>query len=135
LKGSEGQSTYSISKEIGLGYEGVCRWRRRWLSLYEELQIYEKGKSGEGVRDLELLKKMLSILIDRPRSGSPPKFTMSNYKQIVAIACRKPSEYNIPRRKWTHEMLAQVAVSENIVVSISPRNIGKILKKSGITTS
>ena len=31
LKGSEGQSTYSISKEIGLGYDPVAAWRKRWI--------------------------------------------------------------------------------------------------------
>ena len=134
LKGSKGQSMYSVSKEIGLGIDPTYNWRKKWESNYEELRVFEKGKSGEGVSDLELLEKMRSILKDRARCGSPPKFTLSQKQQVVALACRKPSEYGIPINRWTHEMLAQVAKAEKIVESISPRYVGKILKKSGITT-
>jgi len=135
LKGSEGQSSYSISKEIGLGYNPVATWRKRWRVSYPDLTKYEKGKSGKGVSDGNLLKRMLSILQDQPRSGSPPKFTLSQKQQVVAMACRKPSAYGIEMTSWTHEMLAQVAQTEKIVKSISPRYVGKILKKSGVTSA
>jgi len=135
LKGSTGQSMYSISNEIGLSIDPVYKWRKRWESSYAQLLVFEKGKSGEGVSDLELLNRMRSILKDQARCGSPAKFTLSQKQQIVALSCRKPSEYGIPINKWSHERLAQVAQSEKIVKSISPRYVGKILKKSGHTTA
>ena len=135
LKASKGQSTFSISKEIGLGVGPVSTWRKRWAACYEHLVEYERGKSGEGVKDKDLLREMLAILKDRPRSGSPPRFSLSQKQQIVALACRKPSEYGIAISRWTHEMLAHVAQAENIVESISPRHVGKILKKAGLTSA
>ena len=30
LKGSKGQSMYSVSKEIGLGIDPTYKWRKRW---------------------------------------------------------------------------------------------------------
>ena len=135
LKGSKGESTYSISKEIGLQMNTTSKWRNVWKSCYEELLLFEKGHSGAGVSDLELLKRMLLIIKDSKRSGSPPKFTRSQKQQIVALACRNPSDYNIPLSSWTHEMLAHVAVTEKIVKSISRRKVGDILKKSRGTTA
>ena len=131
MKGSKGQSTYSIAKELGLTVNTVSTWRRRWTAGQGELEMFEKGVSNEGTGDRELLGKMLGLLEDRPRPGAPPRFTMSEYKQIVAMACRRPSEYGIPMNKWTHEMLARTAAAEKVVESISPRNVGKVLKKSG----
>jgi len=135
LKGSKGQSNYSISEETGLTVQTIKRWRSRWDIAYENLLIYEQGKSREGVSDKELLEEMLLRLKDNPRSGKPPIFTLSQKQQIVALACRKPSEYGIPINGWTHEMLARVAQTEKIVKSISPRHVGGILKKSGGTST
>ncbi len=135
LKGSEGQSNFSISKEIDLGVYPIAKWRNRWLSSYEEIQIYEQGESGQGVSDKDLLKKMLSVLQDLPRTGAPARLSMSQKQQIVALACCAPSDYGIPITSWTHEMLAHIAKAEKIVENISPRYVGKILKKSGLTST
>ncbi len=131
LKGSKGQSNYSISREVGLGMEAIARWRNRWENAHDALLEFEGGKSGEGVSDRELLKKMLEILRDRPRPGKPVRITLSQKKQIVTLACRKPSDYGIKMNRWTNEMLAKVAQREKIVPSISPTYVGRILKKSG----
>ena len=135
LKGSKGQSNYSISREIGVTVQTVKIWRSRWDLVYDKLLIYEQGKSGEGVSDKDLLAEMMSVIKDKPRSGKPPVFTLSQKQQIVTLACRKPSEYGIPINRWTHEMLAKVAKAEKIVKSISPRHVGGILKKSGGTSA
>ncbi len=135
LKASKGQSTYSISQQLGFCMNTITKWRKAWKRSYEELIVFEKGKLGDGVSDFELLKRMLSVVEDKKRPGSPPKFTMSQKKQIVALACRKPSDYNIPMSSWSHEMLAHVAVAEKIVESISRRTVGNILKKSGSKTA
>lgn len=135
LKSSEGQSKYSISQELGMNYKSVSLWRTRWEQGEEELSSYEKGIDGQGVSDTELLNKMLDLLKDKQRSGAPPKFNLSQQQQIVAVACRKPSEYGIPINKWTHAQLQGVVVSEKIVESISVRQVGNILKKSGGSTA
>lgn len=135
LKGSKGQSNWSISRELDISVKTVKSWRDKWDLAYEKLLIYEEGKSGEGVSDKELLEAMMNVLKDKPRSGKPPVFTLSEKQQIVALACRKPSEYGLPQTRWTHEMLANIAQAEKIVESISPRYVGEILKKSGGTST
>ncbi len=135
LKGSKGQSNWSISRELEISVKTVKSWRSRWDSAHEKLLIYEQGKLGDGVSDKELLVEMLSIIKDKPRSGKPPVFTLSQKQQIVALACRKPSEYGLPQTRWTYEMLVHIAQTEKIVESISPRHVGGILKKSGDTSA
>lgn len=133
LQGSKGRSNYSISKDLKVSVKTVASWRRRWALAYEKLLIFERGKSGEGVSDGALLKKMLEVLKDRSRPGTPAQFTLSQKQQIVTIACRKPSEYGLPMTRWTHQMLAEVAQAEKVVESISARYVGEVLKKSGHT--
>lgn len=129
LKGSKGQSNYSISKEVGVTVQTVGTWRKRWDKRYEELVTYEQGSSGTGVTDGELLKEMKSRITDQPRPGKPSEITLSQKEQIVAIACRKPEEYNIPVVRWNATLLAKVAIEEKVVKSISPRYVSIILKK------
>ena len=135
LRGSLGESTYSISREINLGIDAVRSWRKRWSLGYSSLLVYESGKDGDGVSDYALLNKMLELLKDAPRPGTPCRITKSEKQQIVAMACRKPSEYGIPRTRWTNELLASTAESEGVVKSISPRYVCDILKKGGLTSA
>lgn len=131
LKASQGQSNYSISKELNINIKTVKPWRDNWDLAYEKLLIFEQGKTGQGVSDTELLQEMLKVVKDKPRPGKPPVFTLSQKQQLVALACRKPSEYGLPHTRWTNEMLAHVAQTEKIVESISSRYLGEILKKYG----
>lgn len=135
LKASNGQSNYSISKELGVTVKTVEKWRLRWDSCYDKLLIYEQGKSGKGVSDSELIIEMLKRVQDLPRSGKPAKISLSQKKQIVALACRHPSEYGLPFTDWTSARLADVAKSEKIVESISGNHVRRILKKSASSSS
>ena len=130
LKAADGESTYYIARAIGMSKESVREWRKRWKEGYETLQEFEKGKDDGGVSNLSLLNKMLEILQDRPRPSAPSRITASEKQQLLAMACRKPSDYNIPMTKWTHVLLAQVAMREGIISQISPRYVGKLLKKT-----
>ena len=101
-----------MSQDMGIKYDSVQRWRNRWESGYEKVLIYEQGEDGQGIKDIALLKKMLELLQDKARSGSPSTISLSAKQQIARMACRKPSDYGIPRTKWSHELLVQVAQSE-----------------------
>ncbi len=131
LKGSKGQSNYSIGKDLGITVKTVENWRMRWGEGHASLQAYEKGNSGLGVKDSSLLEELLKRVKDRPRSGKPQEISLSARQQIATLACRKPSEYGIPITDWTLSKLAEVAIREKIVKSISAGYVGEILKKSG----
>jgi putative transposase len=78
---------------------------------------------------------MLAVLEDAPRSGAPVRISMAQKQQITALACRKPQDYGIPVTQWNREMLAQVAVAQGIVETISPRYISELLKNQRTTTA
>jgi putative transposase len=135
LRSYRGESHAAISRSTGLNYETVRLWRNRWIEEYDKLIIYEQGLGGKGVKDHELLSKMLEILSDKPRSGAPRVITSAQEGLLTALACESPQDYGIIRTNWSHETLAQVAIEKGIFESISSRYVGKLLKKEQVTTS
>lgn len=129
LRGGKGQNNSQVARELGISLNTVKSWRKRWILAYESLLEFEKGVNGKQVSDYELLKEMLKILNDLPRSGTPKRITLAQEQQIVALACEKPADYGVEMTTWTHEMLAKVAIARGIIESISPRYVGVILKK------
>jgi putative transposase len=125
--GIESQAAISVS--LGINYETVRLWRGRWIESYSKLIIYEQGIGCKGVKDHELLSKMLLILSDKPRSGAPRAITSAQEGLLTALACESPQDYGIIRTNWSHETLAQVAIEKGIFESISSRYVGKLLKK------
>ncbi|MFQ5606180.1 MAG: helix-turn-helix domain-containing protein [bacterium] len=135
LRASEGQSNSHIKRELGISLNKVKRWRRRWESEWESLCVYESGPDGQEVKDHELLGRIREILSDKPRSGTPKRITLSQEKQIIAIACEKPEKYGVIMTQWNREMLARAVIDLGIVSTISPRYISVILKKKRVASS
>lgn len=84
---------------------------------------------------LDFRKRLISTLKDSPRSGAPKTITLAQEKQIIALACEHPADYQIEMADWTHEMLAKVVIAKGIVASISSRQVGRILKKQPSSAS
>lgn len=129
LKSYQGESQTQIAFDLKLDYETVRLWRSRWISNYETVTQYERGLEGMGVPDHQLLKKMLLLLSDAPRKGAPRTFTDAQVDSLVALACESPTDYGLIRTNWTHETLAEVAVSKGLFPTIATRTVGKLLKK------
>jgi putative transposase len=135
LRASEGQSNSQVARDLDVSLNTVKSWRRRWQDHYPKLLEYEKGIDNTGISDQELLKKMLSLMRDLPRSGTTKRITLEQEQQIVALACGKPQDYGLEMTDWTHEMLAKAAISQGIIKTISARYVGTILKKNRTATS
>jgi transposase len=69
-----------------------------------------------------------AALIERPRSGGPPKFDGKVEAAAVAVACSPAPD---GRAAWTLELIAGRLVALNVVESISGRTVGRALKKVG----
>nr|WP_290667599.1 helix-turn-helix domain-containing protein [Ardenticatena sp.] len=68
-----------------------------------------------------------------PRSGgAPPRFTEEQKQAIVQLAMTPPRELGLPFSRWTLHKLAEVAVQQGIVESISHEYVRQILKKAGV---
>ena len=130
-----GQNNSFIAKKLGTTPKTVRDWRNRWAANYAKLQLFEKGKDGQGVSDLELLRYILGFLKDAPRKGAPKTFTAAQEQQIVALACEKPIQHGVQMTDWTHEMLAKTAIAKSIVPSISSSQVGRILKNKPTPTA
>ena len=130
LLGIEGNSIYQTSKELGIRYETVEKWRSRWIACIPMLEeVSQEMPSTKGMKAHELMKLIEDVLADKHRSGSPKRISVDQEEQIRALACTSPLDHGIPMTRWTHEMLAQVAKSKKIVDQLSSRYVGTILKK------
>jgi len=134
LLASEGLGNKTIAKQLNINYQAVKKWRSRWNSSYTKIQVFEKGKEGKGVSDYELIKKLLEVIQDSPRSGAPSRISKSSKEQIVAIACKKPEDYGIIETDWTLKTLAAVAIKKQIVKTISPSHVWNLLKNEDTST-
>lgn len=95
-----------IAQAVGCSVAMVKEWRRRWT---------QQG-----------------TLKARPRSGGPRHIPALVRAQIVALACSKPSAHGKVWKRWSGEKLAQVAVEEGIVSTVSPSPIRRWLRQDKI---
>lgn len=123
---SEGESNNKIVKRTGHCYEKVKHWRNRWHDEYDSLlAIYEKATTKSEQRRI-----LLTFFSDAKRSGSPSKIDYEAVQKIVAIACSHPNDFNLPRSTWNRDLIAEIAVREGIVSTISGSYISVLLKKT-----
>jgi putative transposase len=128
---ASGASNTQISLQLQLDRGQVRLWRHRWLGAATQLAEAEAA----GVSDTQLRERITSILCDRSGRGTPNFFSTEQVVQIVALACERPQASEHPVSHWTPSALANEAVKRNIVEKISPRSVGRFLKRSNSTAS
>ncbi|MDJ0594506.1 MAG: hypothetical protein QNJ72_31780 [Pleurocapsa sp. MO_226.B13] len=115
-------------------------WRERWREASDKLTAAEEQQ----VTDKKLMVLSKEILSDwrsqcpsgnRQRSGTTKSFTVEQVVQIVAIACEAPEKSARPVSHWTAKELADEAIKRGIVEKISPRSVGRFLKRSHTATT
>lgn len=126
----EGKGLLKISKEMRISKTTVRLWRNRWIEAQDGLNELEAGleQGRKGYKKLE--SRILGLLADKARSGKPRTFTVEQDLLIVALACRNPRELSLPQDLWTNETLAEEAVRQGIVPSISTVQVWNVLKKN-----
>lgn len=112
-----------IAQDENVNPNTVKKWRNRWVAGAARLA---KIEAAEG----ELQTAIEEMLADEARSGTPPKFSAEQICQIVNISCEDPKESGRPVTEWTPKEIANEAVKRGIVSSISPRQVGRFLKRS-----
>jgi hypothetical protein len=75
-----------------------------------------------------LLAQIEAVLADAPRPGAPDTFSAEQIVQIVALACTPPASFGRPIEAWTPRELADEAIKQQIVTTISPRSVERFLK-------
>ena len=118
----DGLTNQDIAEQVGCERHAVGPWRHRWADAFERLVLVECCEKPSALpRGIE------GLLSDRPRSGSPGKFTAEQVTQILAVACEGPAKSGRPVTHWTPRELADEAARRGIVASISPRQVGRFL--------
>jgi transposase len=130
LLSAEGNSSRKIGNELGLSRVTTGLWRGRWLKNKELLLEWDKVESG-----IDYERKLLTILSDNQRPGTPGKFTSEQICQIINVACESPGDLNLPFSHWSLSSLADELVKRKIVESISTSQLGVFLKSSADKTA
>jgi putative transposase len=121
-----GLNNQQIADHFGLQPQTVRTGRRRWVQGAERLALLEAEDDEATWRDA-----LHQLLTDDPRSGAPATFTPEQICQIVAVGCEPPADSNRPVSHSTPTELADQVLKRNIVSTISPRSVGRFLKRSG----
>jgi putative transposase len=126
-----GQTNTAIAKQLHLARQTVGKWRRRWAS---GSQICHNSYTADSP-DKSVTEACVSLLNDAPRPGAKTTFTPEQIVHLISIACTPPEASERAVTHWSHRELAAEGVKRQIVKSISPRSVGRFLKRGGFTPS
>jgi putative transposase len=109
---AEGANNSQIARHLGVDYETLSHWRRRWVGL-----------QAAALEDLPVE----DCLTDAPRPGRPAQITAEQTCQIVALACAQPT--GRPLSQWTGRELAEAVVQRGLVPQLSGCHAKRLLKR------
>ncbi len=109
LMADKGIKHQEIAKKLDVNNNVITDWTARWHELAN--------------------KPTLERLQDLPRSGKPDTFTPEQLCKIIALSCEKPEDYGRPITHWTARELAEEAIKQDIVKTISASYMATLLKK------
>ena len=119
-----------MARQLGLTRVTVRAWRDRWLQAAADLQRAEQDRTPQQLRRL-----LEHLLDDAPRPGKPATFSPEQIVQIVAVACEPPEQSGRPIDHWTSRELADEVQKRRIVPAISPRSVGRFLKRGRVAAA
>lgn len=124
LAADDGLNNQHIADHLGLHGHTARAWRKRWAKAADRLGAIESDGDEAALR-----AAIHEVLSDAPRPGTPATFTPEQVCQIVAVGCEPPAEAGRPVTHWTPTELADEVVKRGIVSRISPRSVGRFLKR------
>lgn len=124
LAAADGLNNQHIADRLGLQPPTARTWRGRWAEAEDRLEAIE-GEDDEAT----LYEAIHELLSDAPRPGTPATFTPEQICQIVAVGCEPPADSGRPVTHWTPTELADEVVKRGMVTRISPRSVGRFLKR------
>lgn len=126
LHAAAGHGNQAIGRTVGVHVETVSLWRSRWAMASERLAALEAQATAA-----ELGAALGAVLADAPRPGRPAIFSPEQLVQLMAVACEAPDLSHRPVTHWTPTELAAEVIQRGIVSTISPRTVGRFLKRWG----
>jgi putative transposase len=114
LRAAKGETHGDIAQALGVTKDTSRLWRRRWIEL--------------SAREVPVMDR----LQDAPRPGAPTTFSLEQITQLYAIACNPPEQYGRPISHWSSRELADELIKQQIVSSISDRQVGRYLEEADL---
>jgi putative transposase len=121
----------AVARQLRLSRMTVRLWRDRWVEATPALLQAEQDNPSEQ----HLLALIEDLLDDDERPGTPATFTPEQIVQMVAVACEPPEKSGRPIDHWTARELADEVTKRQIVPDISPRTVGRFLKRGRLTAA
>ena len=109
LANGEGWSNREIADALKSHKADVSIWTKRWIERASD-------PLAQRLRDL-------------PRSGRPETLSAEQWCRIFALACEPPHAHARPISHWTSRELADEAIKQGIVETLSEGHLRKMLKK------
>jgi transposase len=125
LAADDGLNHSDAARELGCVRLVARRWPRRFAQAQRQW-----GEAADQWSPKVLTDKVLDVLEDAERCGAPATFTPEQMCQIMAVAIERPEECGRPISHWSARELAAEVIKREIVPRISPRHVGRFLKKS-----
>lgn len=110
----EGHNHREIARQLNISRKMARMWRERWIERQAAgMAVVERLQSAE-------------------RSGAPATFELEQILRLFKLACDDPADYNRPISQWTARELADELVKQQIVETISPRHVGRLLAEADL---
>lgn len=122
LLASQGLSNQRIQEKVGLHYNRVATWRKRFLS---ELPLLRQVEEDSPEKLLDEVKRILS---DKHRPGCPAVFTQDQIVKIIDLACKPPAEFGYEVSHWSLNLLVAEIKKQGIADQISAKSVSRFLK-------
>ncbi len=123
LLASQGRTNQEISETVGLHYNHVGKWRKRFSQAQSALSEVE-AKTPD-----KLEEEIKQVLSDKQRSGHPTVFTAEQVMNIVNLACCKPEDYGYEVSQWSLSLLVKEIEKQGIADRISEKTVSRFLKR------
>lgn len=128
LHAATGASNSEIAQRLNTTRDTAGKWRERWFEAEPRLLAAE----AEGLDGKDLAALVEAALSDAPRPGAPDTFTPEQLVQVIAVACEDPRGSNREITHWTRRELTDEVIKREIVDTISPRHVGRILDEADL---
>ena len=114
----------AVSIELGTSHGFVQKWNKR---ACHQLADWDVNADKKVKRD-----KLLQVFSDLPRQSGSKTYTPEHQCQVMAMALKKPEEYNREITHWTHIELADELNKSEVVKGISKSTVGRVLREADI---
>jgi hypothetical protein len=113
-----------VAIQLGTSHGFVQKWNKRACHLLADWNINADKKIK--------MDKLLQVFSDLPRQSGSKTYTPEHQCQVMAMALKKPEEYNREITHWTYIELADELNKSTMFKGISKSTVGRVLREADI---